>query len=88
MAKLDENLRYRVAGYGGVAWRYNGPETRTGWDEDFEEELRYETGMVEMVMVGDDRIFIIDPQDVEPISDDAYCSECGQIGCEGDFRNA
>jgi hypothetical protein len=37
-------------------------------------------------MVGDDREFSTDPADLTIIDDDAYCSECGQIGCHGDMR--
>lgn len=39
------------------------------------------SGMVIAVMVGDDRKHTIDVSDLEPISDDDYCSSCGQIGC-------
>lgn len=85
MAELDKDTRYRVRGYGGVAWSYYGPETVGYMTEDGdmpEPEDRIPTGMVEMVMVGDDRIFIIDPSDVEPLADDEYCPSCGQIGCK------
>lgn len=32
-------------------------------------------------MIGDDHDFTFDIDDLEPISDDDYCSGCGQIGC-------
>lgn len=32
-------------------------------------------------MIGDDRNFIVDPSDVSPLDEGAYCRECGQIGC-------
>lgn len=40
------------------------------------------------VMVGDDRQHTVDVGDLAEIDPDTYCSECGQIGCEGDFRHA
>jgi hypothetical protein len=39
-----------------------------------------------MVMVGDDTIHSIDPEDVEVLNEDEFCSECGQIGCTADGR--
>jgi len=33
-------------------------------------------------MVGDDREFSVDPEDVTEIPENAYCPECGQIGCK------
>lgn len=27
-----------------------------------------------------------DPEDIELIPEEAYCHECGQIGCSGDGR--
>ena len=79
---LDFNCAYRVEGYRGVAWRLVGYEMIR--DEDYEwsgieEEDREHA---RMVMVGDDRIFTFDVEDVEPISEDDYCSGCGQIGCK------
>lgn len=38
------------------------------------------------IMVGDDREFIIDVEDLTKISEDDYCSGCGQIGCTADGR--
>jgi hypothetical protein len=32
-------------------------------------------------MVGDDREMIVDIDDCRPLSEDGFCSECGQIGC-------
>ena len=77
---LNFEDRYAVAEYGGVAFYYDGPETKP--DEDTEwSGIENETGMVRMVMVGDDRVHIIDPDDVSVIADEDYCSGCGQIGC-------
>lgn len=49
------------------------------------EEVR--TGKVVCVMVGDDRRFAFDPDDITPLDDLAYCASCGQIGCEHDGRD-
>ena len=93
---FDDDKHYTVERYGGVAWAYLGPEVNMvpvepeGWDDlewcghfpeypdDFEE---VPTGMVLMVMVGDDAVFTFDPDDVTEIPEDAFCHECGQIGC-------
>lgn len=32
-------------------------------------------------MVGDDRVHLVDPDDLTKIEDDDYCHECGQVGC-------
>jgi len=71
---------YRVLGWDGVAFSVYGWETEP--DEDTEwsgQEVR--TGNLLCVMVGDDRPFSIDPDDVAPLADDEYCASCGQIGC-------
>lgn len=45
------------------------------------------TGNLVCVMVGDDRHWSFDPDDVAPLDDDDYCHECGQIGCGHDGRD-
>src|SRR3954467_9719163 len=42
--------------------------------------------MLRVVMVGDDREHIVDPDDLVKLDDDDYCSVCGQIGCQHDGR--
>jgi hypothetical protein len=37
--------------------------------------------MVKAVMVGDDRVHLVDVGDLIIISEDDYCHGCGQIGC-------
>jgi hypothetical protein len=32
-------------------------------------------------MVGDDRVHVVDVDDLTEISDEDYCPGCGQIGC-------
>lgn len=70
----------------GETWYCDG--TCQQWEPD---ESR-----VVAVMVGDDREHVIDVDDLTELDDDAYCSECGQIGCthgigtytKADFDNA
>lgn len=42
------------------------------------------TGRVVATMVGDDAHHVYDQNDFEPIAREAYCGECGQIGCSHD----
>lgn len=80
-----EHGRFAVADSPGVAFYLKGLDTEP--DEDTEwSGYEVETGMVQMVMVGDDRVHIIDPEDVSPIADEDYCHGCGQIGCTHDGR--
>ena len=39
-------------------------------------------GEEDVVMVGDDRRIWKDPGDLELLDYDAYCGECGQVGCK------
>jgi hypothetical protein len=78
--KLSYEQRYTVEGYHGIAFWYAGPELVPDADSEWTGEMN-ETGMARMVMVGDDREFIIDPDDCTVISFGDYCPECGQIGC-------
>lgn len=85
---------YRVKGHGGIAWYVYGWETEPGpteWYDDDAKEWMYDeepepvrTGQIVCVMVGDDRRWVFDPDDVEPIAREDYCGECGQIGCTHD----
>lgn len=80
-AELPETVTVR--GYRGIAWHVYGWETMP--DEDTEwtgQEVR--TGRVVCVMVGDDRRFAHDPDDLAALDREAYCGECGQIGCTHD----
>lgn len=80
-AVLNPAARYRCDSSPGVAWRILGPEVETFFDAYGEELGGVETGMVLAVMVGDDRVHIVDPDDLTVIGEDDYCSCCGQIGC-------
>jgi len=72
---------YMVDGYKGVAWRVYGWEL-----EQDEEGDEIHTGRIVCVMVGDDRRFVFDPNEVTPLADLDYCASCGQIGCTHDGR--
>lgn len=64
----------------GIAWRAYAYETEP--DEDTEwTGMENPTGRILAHMIGDDRTFTFDIEDMEPIADADYCSECGQIGC-------
>lgn len=75
---------YTVAGWGqGIAWHVLGWETEPDEDTDWSGyEVR--TGNVVARMVGDDRDFSIDPEDVTPLDREDYCGSCGQVGCTHD----
>jgi hypothetical protein len=77
---IGSGRRYAVRQYPGVAFWYDGPQLSREWQDD--DVYTVETGMVLMVMVGDDRRHVIDPEDITELSDDDYCPGCGQIGCK------
>lgn len=73
----------------GVAYYARGhPVTRSeGWDE--AEGFWSETESVEaqrlvVVMVGDDEGHEVDVDDMTPVPREAFCGECGQMGCGHD----
>ena len=77
---------YTVAGYRGIAWAVLGWETEP--DEDTEwTGMENRTGNLVMVMIGDDKRFGVAPEDVAELDADAYCHECGQVGCTHDGRD-
>ena len=78
---LDFDSRYRVEGYGGIAFYLRGYVKER--DEDYEwSGIETENrDLVEAVMVGDDRVHIVDVSDLTELKVDEYCPECGQIGC-------
>lgn len=79
---IDTTARYSVKGYGGIAFYLIGYEKIR--DEDYEwTGIEYDNPeRVQAVMVGDDRVHIIDVEDLTVIGEDEYCPECGQIGCK------
>lgn len=85
----------KVAGFRGVACVYLGPGKR--WvpatyiaeDEDGAEyeaesdegEWESDDSIARIRMVGDDRVYEVDPDDCTPLAEDAFCADCGQLGC-------
>lgn len=74
---------YRVAGFGGVAFYVLGWETEPDEDTVWS-GYEQRTGKVVCVMVGDDKRWSFDPEDVTALEREEYCGECGQIGCMHD----
>jgi hypothetical protein len=70
----------RVRGWEGVAFTVLGPSVVDGPDT-WWDGYQVETGQTRVMMMGDDRVFDVDPADILPLDDDAYCDGCGQIGC-------
>lgn len=81
MPAFDFESAYIADGWGGgIAWRAFAWETEP--DEDTEwTGIENPTGRVLAHMVGDDRTFAFDPDDLVPLAASAYCVECGQVGC-------
>jgi len=73
-------LAYVVDRYGGIAWQVLGWEIVDNEDTEWT-GIKQNTEKVVMVMIGDDRYFVFDLENIKGIEEDAYCSECGQIHC-------
>lgn len=85
-ATWPEDACYTVRQYPGIAIDVYGWETEP--DEDTEwSGCEVRTGRVLVRMVGDDRRFSVDPEDLTMIGDMDYCAGCGQIGCVHDGRD-
>lgn len=78
---VDFGAHYEVEGSRGIAWYLLGYVKIR--DEDYhwtgiEEDDR---SRVRAVMVGDDRVEIIDVDDLRVIGEEDFCRGCGQVGC-------
>lgn len=74
---------YRVDRYNGIACYVRGWEVEP--DEDTEwTGYNVRTGRVVVQMVGDDRLFAVDPETVHALEREEYCGSCGQMGCTHD----
>jgi hypothetical protein len=77
---------YTVKGWADVAFRVLGwqlvPDEDTEWTGIYER-----TGDVYAIMVGDDKVWCVDVDDLQPLDVEAFCHECGQIGCTHDGRS-
>lgn len=60
----------------------NGPVGETFYCDGSCEEPYEDTTQVICHMVGDDRKYTFDIDELTKISEDDYCPECGQIGCK------
>lgn len=85
---LDFDARYHIDGYDGVAFYLTGYQTEYGVHYDghgdvSEVEEVVNTDMVTAIMVGDDRVHVIDVEDLTVLDDDDFCPVCGQLGCGG-----
>lgn len=49
-------------------------------DPDGEVEWGDEPEWSRVVMVGDDRVHVVETAELRPLDEGAYCSECGQVG--------
>jgi hypothetical protein len=85
---FDFDARYRRVCYGvdGVAYIALGyhvePDEDTDWSGCYNR-----TGLIAVRLVGDDRTYFVEPEDLQKIDDLDYCAECGQVGCCGDARD-
>jgi hypothetical protein len=81
-AGIDFGAHYQIDGWSpGIAWYLVGYVLVR--DEDFdwtgiEEEDR---SRVRAIMVGDDRVFVVDVDDLQLIGEEDVCRGCGQVGC-------
>jgi hypothetical protein len=78
---FDFSTAYRADGWAaGIAWRAYAYESEP--DEDTEwTGYNVPTGRILAHMIGDDESFAFEPEELQPIGGDDYCSGCGQIGC-------
>ena len=67
----------------GIAWRIYGWETQPTEDTEWD-GIEERTGRIVAVMVGDDRRFTFEPEELRALEREEYCGECGQVGCGHD----
>lgn len=72
---------YKVDGYKGIAWQVLGWETTEDSGTIYTGE-NVCTGYIVARMIGDDRYFVFERDEITPIEREEFCSECGQIGCK------
>jgi hypothetical protein len=74
-----------VDGYSGIAFHVDAIRTEAD-DDTIWSGIEVETGQLETHMVGDDRMFLAWPEELTVLDEDAFCHECGQVGCTHDGR--
>lgn len=90
--QLDLTKAYRHASHHGIAWRIDGFVMESVLVHDYcedddgnasyaeWEEVASES-QVRAHMVGDDKEWILDIDDLQELDEEDYCGSCGQIGC-------
>jgi hypothetical protein len=79
---VDRDRAYRLEGWAsGIAWRVIGFHKFKDEDYEWSGIECVDESRVDAHMIGDDQVFVFDVEELIPINDDEYCSECGQIGC-------
>ena len=55
----------------------------TWWDESEVDGVWVDdpSNNVRLCMVGDDRVYVFNEADLEPLRENEFCGTCGQIGC-------
>ena len=83
MTDLDFDIdgHFKVEGWGGIAWYCAGFVEEADEDTEWTGYKVIDKTRLRMVMVGDDEVHIFDVSEVEPIDEESFCRECGQIGC-------
>ena len=79
--KTFNHNAYSITGWKGIAWTVLGWETEPDKDTEWSGFER-RTGKIVAVMIGDDRLFSFDQDEITPLKDTEYCRSCGQIGCK------
>jgi hypothetical protein len=85
-SKFDFDATYKVEGWGGIAWHAFDYETTRDEDYEWSGIVTVNEERVLCHMVGDDRTFCFEISELTKLDESEYCSECGQIGCQGDWR--
>jgi hypothetical protein len=79
-----ERPAFKSAELNGIALRFDsycgGLDNYNGYEDD-EWEDGQELTSAFFHMVGDDRLYEIEIEDIEILDDDEFCGGCGQIGC-------
>ena len=70
----------QISAYKGLACWIVGDQTEPDQDTEWT-GIETKTGRLVARMVGDDHLFICDPEDISTLDDSDFCSECGQVGC-------
>ncbi len=77
---IDFSAHYRI-GPTAVAWRLLGYVMLRDEDLVWTGIETPDTDFVRAVMVGDNRVEIVDVNDLQLIGEEDFCRGCGQIGC-------